>query len=340
MKVKNAFKGIIGQINHILALSNMVEANEKVNMAIPGFIVTGERGAGKTKLMTSLIKAINPEHILPQCDIEAHLPTPNTIRGDNGSQVEYDSFVEHAIIALSSGKKTLFVFDEVHELGKGPKYNPLTFKYLAIFFMKAGILSKEGRKGMIKLGQTEILWDPSLHFIVIGTNFADKLDSALVSRFREVNLSAYTQEELLEIFKIKLEEKGFQANEDTVALMVRVCRTSAREIDTLVGEISSVIGAQGKKTINKQDVVTAMKQMEKYPFGFNKEFVRALQKLDSVVLTQPVIQSLFPSLKAIIGNELAIASHHDLVSRSTKGWSLTEKGKRALITWKKDGFSV
>ena len=336
-KIENCFKSIVGQVAHKLALLNMILANLVSEESIPALILYGERGSGKTTLMRAIIKALEAEIVLPVNDGET-LPTPNALRGENGDQSAWRSFEENLLVALSSDKRVVITLDEFHELGKGPKYTPLVFQRLANILMTICILSKEGKVGTVKLGESFAIWNPAKHFIVLGSNYPEKINPAMASRLRDFSLAAYTQEQLAEILAFKLTAKGFHAAEDTIRPMVNLCRTSAREVDSLISEIAAVIGAQGKKTINKADIKTAMLQMQKFPFGFCADMVATLETLDGVTYTTPLLASLKPSLAGIIGNEMAIAWNAKLVSRSSKGWSLTEKGKGALKDWRKSGF--
>ena len=331
------FADIVGQASHKLAVVNMIMANLVSGESIPALILAGERGAGKTTFMRAILAALQADIVLPVNDGQT-LPTPNTIRGENGDQSSWRGFEENLLVALSGDKRVTVVFDEFHELGKGPKYSPLAFQRLANLLMTIAILSKEGKTGLVKIGEGYATWDPTRHFIITGTNYPEKVNPALFSRFREISLAAYSQEELQAILCHKLKVKGFKAAEDTIKPMVNLCRTSAREVDSLMAEIAAVIGAQGKVTINKSDVQMAMLQMQKFPFGFCADMVRTLETLDGVTYTTPLLASLKPSIAGTIGNEMAIAWTNQLVSRSSKGWSLSEKGRKALQAWRKAGF--
>jgi Holliday junction resolvasome RuvABC ATP-dependent DNA helicase subunit len=333
------FAGIIGQEVAKAALSNFVGSNLKSDSPVPVLSFFGERGSGKTHLMRATIKALKADVVLPSCDADlATLPTPNSVRGVDKDRADWHGFCEHLLVSLSSDKRVVICFDELHELGKGPKFSPNTFAQLFSFLMKVCILSKEGRPGMVQIGETAILWNPAKHFIVTGTNFPEKLDDALRSRLRVVNMAPYKPDELAGILAGKTEKAGVEVKGEAVAPLINCCRSSAREVDTILGELVAVLGARGKKVADAKDVQAAMSQSGLFPFGFSAEFVRLLEKLGGETLRETACKALFPSIAGDLRGELAIAADRKLTHLQPNGWNLTEKGKRALQTWLADGF--
>jgi hypothetical protein len=242
---------------------------------------------------------------------------------------------------LSSSKKSAaIVLDEFHELPYGPEISPSTYKALFDLLMEVTILSKEGRKGKIQIGESFVVFDPHRHFVIVASNYPNRINPALLSRFRLMALSSYSPEDLHKICLAKLEECHLKvSSEDVVRPMVNLCRTSARDVDTLVGELQIVCGAaQNKKTVNIEDVKMAIRQMGKYPFGFIRDFVLALESISNRSYSSRFIEETLPSLKGIVHTEIPIAFKAGLIDKNGKGWFLTKHGRDALKTWKDDGF--
>lgn len=340
-----SFNEIIGQEPHKLYFDNLLGANKKSNVAKPPLVVYGERGAGKTTILRALIRAMQENHpdmaILPQPESDSldTLPTPKMLRGENGDQSAMRSFLNDLSVMLGNDLPLVVVLDEFHELGKGPSFSPASYSHLFSLLMKITLFSLEGRTGTIQIEENHYIWNPSKHFLLFATNYPEKVNPALWSRCRHVPLAAFTPEELTAILMQKLKSKGLRANEESVKPIVNLCRTSAREIDNVIGELTAVVGNQGKVTINKADVLMAMRGMQKYPFGFVKDFVRLLDAMQDNVYNVPTMQTLRPSIADIIPQELSIAADHKLVYKATRGWAATDNCKGALKAWKAQGFN-
>jgi Holliday junction resolvasome RuvABC ATP-dependent DNA helicase subunit len=331
------FTQIIGQSAHKLAASNMIKAVRN-GSPLPCVAVTGERGAGKTTFLKAILQELNPDVILPVVKKD-RLPKPSDVRGQNRDYVRYEEFIESLLVTLSGRKSAAIVFDEFHELPYGPNINPLTYKLLFDLLMELTILAKEGRSAKIQIGESFVTFDPHRHFVLVASNYPDMINPALLSRFRLMALSSYSPEDLHKICLAKLEECKLKVhNVEVVRPMVNLCRTSARDVDTLVGELQIVCGAKNKKTINLEDVKTAIKQLGLYPFGFVRDFVLALEMIEKRSYSGRFIEYVNPSLNGTVRNEMAIARKAGLVDENGKGWYLTKHGKDSLNTWKKDGF--
>jgi Holliday junction resolvasome RuvABC ATP-dependent DNA helicase subunit len=340
-----SFDEIIGQEPHKLYFDNLLGANKRSKTPKPPLVVSGERGAGKTSILRALIRAMQENHpdiaILPQPESDSldTLPTPKLLRGENGDQSAMRSFLNDLSVMLGNNLPLVVVLDEFHELDKGPRFTPASYGHLFTLLMKITLFSLEGRSGTIQIEENHYTWDPSKHFLLFATNYPEKVNPALWSRCRHVALSAFTPEELTAILMQKLKAKGYRAVEGSIKPIVNLCRTSAREIDNVLGELASVIGNQGKVTINKEDVLMAMRGMEKYPYGFVKDFVRLLDALQENVYNEPTMQTLRPSIADTIRQELSIAADHKLIYKpSSRGWQATSHCKEALKAWKAQGF--
>ena len=331
------FAQIIGQSAHKLAACNMVKAVRN-GSPLQALAITGERGAGKTKFLRAILDELQPNVVIPEIKKNC-LPRPNDIRGENRDYVRFEEFIESLLVELNSKKSVAIVFDEFHELPAGPNIAPLTYKHLFNLLMEMTILAKEGRAEKIQIGESFATFDPRKHFVLVASNYPDMINPALLSRFRLMSLSVYSPEDLHKICLAKLEECKLKvSNVEVVRPIVNLCRTSARDVDTVAGELKIVCSARSKKTVDIEDVRTAMKQLGLYPFGFNRDFVLALETCKDRSYSSRFVEEVFPSLKGSVSREFAIAYKAGLTIKNGKGWHLTKHGKEALVTWKKDGF--
>jgi hypothetical protein len=341
-----SFNEIIGQEPNKLYFDNLLGANKKSKTPKPPLVVSGERGAGKTSILRALIRAMQENHpdiaILPQPESDSldTLPTPKQLRGENGGQSAMRSFLNDLSVMLGNDLPLVVVLDEFHELDKGPRFTPASYSHLFTLLMKITLFSLEGRTGTIQIEKNHYTWNPAKHFLLFATNYPEKVNPALWSRCRHVPLAACTPEELTAICMQKLKLKGLRAMEGSIKPIVNLCRTSPREIDNVIGELSAVVGNQCKATINKEDVLMAMRGMEKYPYGFVKDFVRLLDKMQEEPLTVPTMQTLRPSIADSVGREISVAADQKLVYKPTsRGWQATSHCREALKAWKAQGFS-
>lgn len=344
-KPMKSFENIVGHEPHKLAISNMLGANQKSQTTLPPIGVLGNRGAGKTTILRAIIEAMREtnENIVilpePKSDSLDTLPTPSMLRGERGDQSAWRSFEDSLATVIGNDLSTVLVLDEFHELPKGPAITPATYSHLHSLLMQITLFSLESRCGTIQLGENHYVWNPAKHFILVATNYPERVNPALWSRFRKIKLGAFNHDEMVQILMTKLKHFGLRAHEESIAPIVNFCRGDGRELDEAVGELKSVVGNQGKNTINKQDVITAMKGLAKYPFGFCKDFVCLLESLGEQEESLGRLKVYFPSIAGVLQDELAIAKKHKLILSVSRGYALSNKGKEALPKWREAGFS-
>lgn len=329
--IKASFNGIVGQVEavaHFVKLLLCFLAGKPV----PASLLVGQAGAGKSTFMRAIRHCVEAAGV--QCFF---FESPLELR-------EKDAFADFIAVArLHDNKPMVIILDELHRAWEKslPEAKTVQIGKLKAFLMQATLLSQQGRSNLIKIDENHSLFfNHEKHWIIGGTNYAEKIEASALSRFEKSQLGEFNKTELGKILCNQLDARGIRYTPDTVKPLVNVCRTSARMVDELTGRLATQIQSQNKNSINKADVITVLRESGLYPHGFSKDGVRMLESL-AVPRKVAVLAVAFPNLSAKdIRHALAHANTPDcgFVMEAGSAWKLTPKGLRALSDWKKAGF--
>lgn len=270
-QIEAAFESVIGQReivqNRILAHSAFAQGCD----APMNVLFTGEAGLGKTHLLRAEQKARRAA-----CEIRYGRPaevlfmrSPQEIRL---ASPQYFDFIEH----VGEGDGT--VIDELHEIDISTTVQLKTLRAI----LKALMDNGAGNMRAIQLSDDNVISRPKEEiFFAAGTNFPQKIKdgAAIISRFGgELPLSLYNEEELTKILLAMAEDNGLRINENTVSLIARCGRGTARPLEKIIGHLVQMAHVAGKHTINRTEALDAMRSLSLYPFGVSKREVSIMVK--------------------------------------------------------------
>lgn len=255
MKFHSAFESVIGQdeAKQLLSLSIQSCLNNG-RMLSP--LIEAPAGVGKTKISDAYINALASEGITT---LRYSSPEEFRLEGE-----AYDQF----IWTIENAEKYAIFIDEIHLIDNR---KTVRMEKIKAFLMKA--LDKENTGKPIRFDDEKIVYfDRSRASIVLATNFPAKLDKsgAFQSRCDSIKLKTYSEDELIDILQQMLIDIGMQtANPETLRAIAQTGRGTARPMKNIIDQIALQFQAEGieKKTINRSDVLRALKMCRIYPMG-------------------------------------------------------------------------
>lgn len=327
----NVFATTIGQNIATARLSESIlsGANNK-EMLSP--LLIGEAGKGKTQLANAYIEGMKEIG----CDV-LEFGTPAELRSKGAA---FSSFVQ---IVMESDHYAI-KFDEAHEINGAPGQSPtVQLAMVRQFLMKAMDTTNNGKN--IRLNdELTVNFSRKRGSIVMATNFPHLLDKsgAFQSRCDTIVLDDYTDQELIDILQIMLAKVEFKPACDKTLEMIAKCgRGTARPLEKIVDQLKITANAgNGKKTINKDDVLGALKMTKMYPLGLLAWEIDILKRTQ-LAIRDNVLRAIMPNIeKATFDKSKGYLLGKGLVAPTTQGTQRTEKGTRYLAEVAKIGFAV
>lgn len=325
-----AFDGIVGQA---IAKQNFTDsissAKNDGEMISP--LITAAAGVGKSKIARAYISALADEGF-----DTLSFDSPEEFRSKGEA---YSSLMS---LIMDSPRYAIFI-DEAHLLRY--KATVQTDTMLA-FLMKA--LDKGNNRKTIRIGaETTAVFDRCKASIVLATNFPNILDKsgALQSRCDLMELEEYTEPQLVKILQGMLVAEDFRpASEKTLAMIAKCGRGTARPMEKIVGKLKIANNAAGgtKHTINRDDVISALRLSKMFPRGLHPEEIKIMKKCLNVPVRDNVLLATLPSMEqaGFRKSKGYLMGECGFLAPTTGGSATTEKGRRYLEECRKSGFAV
>ncbi len=277
--IRECFAGIIGQPRIVEVLIRACQACA-MGGAIPSYAFLGLAGLGKTYLMRALELAIG-------IALKA--------RGERGEQrLWVRSPDKFRLVSADESKKlkmfcrevrpgALFI-DEFHQVSQG--YVGPMKKHLTNFLKDA--LAEDAEKGAeVKWGDDEERVYVSRHTFgcSVATNYPELVKDApaIFRRFdAKLNLDLLSEENISEITHKMLSDKGIKCdNEKTLGQIARCGRGTCELPSKIATELEKVARIAGKHSINRAEVMQALRDLEKFPRGMDKTEMQVLDVCSS-----------------------------------------------------------
>lgn len=285
----------------------------------------GAAGLGKTAMMradfvaSKIAAELRGENISP-----LYYYSAGELRR-NGE--EYKGFISDAM-----DQGGLFVFlDEMHELF------PATVQSAKIIRIIKGLTdSQQGNFRRVSFGdEGDIQKHASQVCFICGTNFphAVKDYDAIVSRLGGIDLDLYTTNELCEIASLLAKSSGLTINEDTLAMMARCGRGTARPVEKMIDSAKREAVILGKHTLNRSEIVGIMRDLSLYPRGLARHEVLmlAMSEKDGYVKKQTVATALAIET-ATVADSLAFLQGTGFIHVQGSQYTITKQGRDYLAS--------
>ena len=340
IKTKNTMKEIAKCFVSIIGQNRLVQkrilahsAYAKGSDAPTSFLLTGAAGLGKTHfLRADLAARAAAVEIRREREAETlFLRSPQDIRlaGD-----AYFSFVEQ----VQNGDGV--ALDELHESDISPTVQ--TRKLKAI--LKGLLDNGAGPVRSVRLDDDTVI---SRHISDIyfagGTNFPEKIKdgAAIISRFGgETPLALYSVEELTEILLRMSEAAGLRIAENSLALCARCGRGTARPLEAIIAHLSRVAAVAEKSTVNRAEILEAMRALELFPFGLSQREVAIMLKSKGAGIAARMIPIIWAIEPKAASASVAFLASLGFVSIRAGVITLTSIGAAYLDQLKAERFTL
>lgn len=287
----------------------------------------GTAGLGKTAMMKADIQAAKiAAEIRGEIAEPKYFDSAGSLRR-NGE--EFSIFMGDALDAKSGA---LFVYlDEMHELF------PATVQSAKIVQIVKGLTdSQRGDVRRVSFGdEGDVTRHASQVAFVCGTNFPHKVKDydAIVSRLGGIDLDLYTTAELCEIAALLAKKSGLTINEETLAMMARCGRGTARPVEKMIASAKREAVILGKHTLNRGEIVGIMRDLSLYPRGLARHeiIMLAMSEKDGYVKKQTVATALAIET-ATVADSLAFLQGTGFIHVQGSQYTITKEGRDYLAS--------
>ena len=219
-------------------------------------LLFGNRGLGKSTLMKILSREMN---------VDFHFMDASSLMNDVKSQRNFNEFFQRI---AEKNVPALIAIDEIHMLPTKLQSNMLTLLQDRVY----NYLTESGPKTLAM---------PEFTFIGATTDYNQVL-STLKDRCSNLTfiMVDYTRDQLRRIFINKFKAKGMTVTEDALLSCINRCRSSIRDVTSIVKGLHTKAILAKTKVITKEMAENYFVDRELDPIGLKKkelELLRAIQ---------------------------------------------------------------
>lgn len=337
-KVEKLFSHIVGMEEQVAELIRSVmsffNGGELVSI-----LIEAEAGKGKTALLAAYAKA------LELVGITAIQVTPSEFRKSGD-----ETWAEIMNALCEQRHDYALLIDEGHELFANGA--TVQLKKIASFALKA--LDGNFKGGTIRLGDNIIAeFHRKNCALALATNFPGRIPEAIRSRAFRMILPDYSEKDLQKILLGMATKNGLTLAAETAKIIAKCGRGTARPMEQIVRQLNIQLASaeRQKSTVNRDDVIDALRSLQMFPRGLNVNEVKLLERCAHNPVPDRIQQAMFPgSDAATLRKSRAYlmlpteGKNGDLdgapfLAPVTGGFMTTDKGKRYLDDCRKAGFA-
>lgn len=332
-KIAACFCHLVGQ-NRLIANRILAHGAYAMGSDAPtSLCVTGAAGLGKTALLKADLaaRAAAVEIRTGRAGETLFLRSPQDIRlaGD-----AYFAFVEH--VQNGDGQ----CIDELHEVDISATVQSRKVKAI----LKGLLDNGQGPIRHVRLDDDTTISRPiSEIYFGAGTNFPEKLrdGAAIISRFGgETTLELYSPDDLAKILLMMAEGAGLRIAENTIALIARCGRGTARPLESIIAHLSRVAITAGKATINRAEALEAMRALALFPLGASEREIGILLASRNAGIPVRMIPIRWAIEPKAAGLSVAFLASLGFIQIRAGVSTLTAKGDAYLEQLKAEKFTL
>lgn len=336
-EIENCFSHLVGQKSAIAQRIKAWKAYAMGANPVSAFI-TGEAGKGKTALMRADLAAMKiAAEIRAKRDDSA---TPHPLFFASAGELRKDGQEWGKFMGdqLSPGSSFIYL-DEFHELFAGVTVQ--TGKIVAL--IKGLCDPTRGDLRQVNFGdEGSVIRHASQVAFIVGTNYPKKLKDAeaIMSRLGVIELAPYTDDELVSIAIILAKKAGVHVAENTLATIARCGRGTARPVEKIIDALAREALLEGKKGVNRDDVVRVMLENELYPLGLSRNECAFLIQGCKGWISKTTLATMFAIEARAIADSAAFLAIRGLASVKGAAIATTQAGRDFLASLKKYKFNL
>lgn len=338
METNAAFSNVIGQELAKERLSYQLAAAEN-GRELKSSMITGRTGLGKNHLTDATANAYGAMGWKVY-----NFGCPSEMTGKVFAQMSEDIGTDGLPVCIK--------ISEVHRLATIAR---VQLRRMHSFIMSFTDERRKGTHISINDGEIAALVDWTRLVFIMDTNFPGKLEegkesTSFVDRLLHIKLEDYDRNQLAEILSRMLDAKGLRVHESTIRLMIDCARGTARPLQNITDELYSMAKALGDKvTLNREQVIQAIKLAKLFPLGLTHEEISILKHCRSPK-RQVALNSFLPNLDAVaVRKSLAFLQGVTVptkdepvpfIQHTTSGFLTTTDGAKFLGNVVRDGFAI
>jgi Holliday junction resolvasome RuvABC ATP-dependent DNA helicase subunit len=332
-EITKCYSGIIGQ-SKLVANRILTHASFAMGSDSPcNVLFTGEAGLGKSEMLRA-------ELLARAKAVE--------IRYQRGAHVEFFQTPQEfrlvgapffqMVKGLVEGDG--MIVDELHEVQLRPTVQIGKF----LLALKQLMDNGKGKSRSVQLDDSTIVQRAQEEvFFACGTNYPQTIKDgpALISRFGgEMPLALYSEEELTKILSKMASNHGVHIHENTLALLAKCGRGTARPLESIVSHLVKVARVEGKKTINRAEALQAMQDLSLYPTGVSEREVSIMVNSKNAGLPIRFIPIKFAIEEKASKQSLSFLASRGYITISGPVCVLTPRGATYLENLRADKFKL
>lgn len=301
----------IGQEHIVRRLKDEISAAKILgHHYIDHVLLFGNRGLGKTTLMKIISRELN---------VDFHFLDASSLMNDVKSQRNFNEFIQRI---ASKNVPAIIAIDEIHMLSTKLQSNLLTLLEDRIY----NYLTESGPK-TLKM--------PEFTFIGATTDYNLVL-STLKDRCKNLTflMVDYTRDQLRRIFINKFKAKGLTINEDALFSCINRCRSSIRDVTSIVKGLYTKAIISKTSVITKEMAEAYFTDRELDPIGLKKkelELLRAIQNESKGFISEETLAArLYLDPKIMVQEYEPHLLKIGFISINSRGRCLTPKAEDYL----------
>lgn len=302
----------IGQEHVVKRISAEIKAAKKQGIKhIDNILLFGNRGLGKSTLMELIAKELG---------VRYEFLDASGFSRTSAAQDSFNKFLQNISIA---NEPVVIAIDEIHALPENIQTGLLT------------LLNSRKYSYLDKNGQTHVL--PVDEFTFIGaTTDSDKILNTIKDRCSNLTfyLKDYTIEELKQIFVHKFGFKGLKASDEVLKECIQRCRSSIREVKSIVDGLNTKAINADTDTVSLDMVNEYFQERELDSIGLGYTDIAILKAIASepsgVISADTLAARVYLDVNILTKDFEPYLKKIGFISIDSRGRSLTEKAIKHL----------